>query len=97
MGMHFDGDAAYQVSDVMLLPFTVSQHEDQEMDAFNFFLLQQCICIAIAFGLLQTQCCVLNKLLHVSLSIAAKVIETCARLQILVLAKTSILALTSMM
>jgi hypothetical protein len=80
MGMYVVGDAAYQVSDVILVPFTGSQREDQGKDAFNFFLLQQRIRIEMAFGLLQTKWCVLNRPLLVNLSTAAKVIETCARL-----------------
>ena len=61
MVMYVVGDAAYQVSDVILVPFTGSQREDQGKDAFNFFLLQQRICIEMAFGLLQTKWCVLNR------------------------------------
>ena len=48
MGMYVVDDAAYQVSDVILVPFTGSQCEDQGKDAFTFFLLQQRICIEMA-------------------------------------------------
>jgi hypothetical protein len=80
MGMYVVGDVAYQVSDVMLVPVTGSQREDQGKDAFNFFLSQQYVRIEMAFGLLQTKWCVLNRPLQVSLSTAAKDIEICARL-----------------
>ena len=80
LGMYVIGNAAYQVSDVMLVPCTGSQLEDQGKDAFNFFLSQQCIRIDMAFGLLQTKLCVLNRPLQVNLSPTAKVIETCAHL-----------------
>ena len=81
MGMYLVGDAAYQVSDDMLVPFTGSQRKGVGKDAFNFFLLQLCIRIEMAFGLLQTKwCAVLNRPLQVSLSTAAKVIQTYERL-----------------
>ena len=72
MGMYVVGDAAYQICDVMLVPFTGSQCKDQGKDAFNFFLSQLRIRIEMAFGLLQTKSCVLNRPLQVNLSTAAK-------------------------
>ena len=77
---YLDGDAAYQVSNVVLAPFTGSQREDAGKDAFNFFLLQLCICIEMTFGLLLTKWCALNRPLQVNLATAAKVVQTCARL-----------------
>ena len=61
--MYLVGNAAYQLSDVMLVPFTGSQHcDDSGKDSFNFFLSQVCIRIKMAaFGLLQTKWGVLNK------------------------------------
>ena len=79
-GMYIAGDAAYQVSDSVLVPFTGSQRDDPGKDAFNFFLSQLRIRIEMAFGLLQTKWSVLKKPLQVNLKTAAKVIETCARL-----------------
>ena len=55
------GDAAYQVSHFMLVPFPGSQRNNAGKDAFNFFLLQLRICIDMAFGLLQTKWFVLNR------------------------------------
>ena len=80
MGMYLVGDAAYQVSDVMMVPFTGSHRDDPGKDAFNFFLSQLRIRIAMAFGLLQTKWGVLNKPLRGNLSTAAKILQTCARL-----------------
>jgi hypothetical protein len=37
MGKYLVGDAAYQVSNVLLAPFTGSQREDAGKDEFNFF------------------------------------------------------------
>ncbi len=66
----------------MLVPFTGSQRKDAGKDAFNFFLSKLCIRIKMAFGLLQTKWCVLNRPLQVNLTTAAKVVQTCARLHI---------------
>ena len=80
MGKYLVGDAAYQVSNVVLTPFTGSQRDDAGKDAFNYFLSQHRIRIEMAFGLLQTKWCVLDRPLQVNLATAAKVVQTCARL-----------------
>jgi hypothetical protein len=80
MGKYLVGDAAYQVSNVVLAPFTGSQRDDPGKDAFNFFLSQLRIRIEMAFGLLQTKWGVLNRPLQGNLATAAKVVQTCARL-----------------
>jgi hypothetical protein len=67
MGKYLVGDAAYQVSNVVLAPFTGSQREDPGKDAFNFFLSQLRIRIEMAFGLLQTKWGVLNSIRRWSL------------------------------
>ena len=83
MGKYLVGDAAYQVSNVVLAPFTGSQRDDPGKDAFNFFLSQLRIRIEMAFGLLlQTKWGVLNRPLQGNLATAAKVVQTCARLHI---------------
>ena len=79
-GMYLVGDAAYQISEVVLVPFTGSQRDDPGKDAFNFFLSQLRIRIEMAFGLLQTKWSVLKKPLQVNLHTAARTIEACARL-----------------
>ncbi len=65
--MYLVGDAAYKLSDVMLVPFTGSQRDDLGKDAFNFFLSQVRIPIEIAFGLLQTKWGILDQPLQVNL------------------------------
>ena len=60
-GFYLVGDAAYTLSDVMLVPFVCSQRDDPTQDTFNFFLSQLRIRIEMAFGLLQTKWCVLKK------------------------------------
>jgi hypothetical protein len=95
MGKYLVGNAAHQVSNVVLAPFTGSQGKDAGKDAFNFFLSQLRIRIEMAFGLLlQTKWCVLNRPLQVNLATAAKLVQTCARLHNFVFAKTTMLVLT---
>ena len=79
-GFYLVGDAAYQVSDVMLVPFTGAQRANKTKDAFNFFLSQLRIRVEMAFGLLQSKWSILQKPLLTSLCTAAKTLEACARL-----------------
>ena len=50
MGLYFVGDAAYNLSDFLLIPFTGSQWDDVDNNAYNFYLSQLGICIEMAFG-----------------------------------------------
>ena len=79
-GFYLVGDAAYTLSDVMLVPFVGSQRDDPTQDTFNFFLSQLRIRIEMAFGLLQTKWCVLKKNLSTSLETSARILDSCARL-----------------
>ena len=79
-GFYFVGDAAYTLSDVILVPFVGSQRDDQTQDAYSFFLSQLRIRIEMAFGLLQTKWAVLKRNLTTGLETTAKVLEVCARL-----------------
>ena len=79
-GFYLVGDAAYTLSDVMLVPFVGSQRDDQTQDAYNFFLSQLRIRIEMTFGLLQTKWAVLKRNLTTGLETTAKVLEVCARL-----------------
>ena len=45
LGSYIIGDAAYTVSDQMLVPFTGPHHQDSSKDSFNYFLSQMRICI----------------------------------------------------
>ena len=49
-GLYFVGDAAYTLSNFLLIPFTESQQDDVDNDAYNFYLSQLRICIEMAFG-----------------------------------------------
>ena len=39
-GRFLDGDAAYELTEHLLTPFTGSQRLDQDKNAFNFYLSQ---------------------------------------------------------
>ena len=49
-GRFLVGDAAYELTEHLLTPFTGSQRLDQGKDAFNFYLSQVQIRIEMAFG-----------------------------------------------
>ena len=50
IGLYFVGDAAYDLHENLLVPFTGSQRENQNKDAYNFYLSQMRIRIEMAFG-----------------------------------------------
>ena len=61
------GDAAYTLSDILLIiPFTGTQHNDVDNDAYNFYLSQLQICIEMAFGHLVQKWGILQKIWHTS-------------------------------
>ena len=50
LGRFLVGDAAYELTEHLLTPYTGSQWSDQGKDAFNFYLSQVQIRIEMAFG-----------------------------------------------
>jgi hypothetical protein len=54
-GIFIVADAAYTLTEHMIVPLTGSNHLHKEKDAFNYFLSQLCIQIEMAFGLLMTK------------------------------------------
>ena len=80
LGLYFVGDAAYTLSERLLIPFTGSQRENLNNDAFNFHLSQLRIRIEMAFGRLVIKFRILKKNLECSLQKNVRVIMTCARL-----------------
>jgi hypothetical protein len=79
-GYYLAADAAYTLTEKCLVPFTGSQREDKNKDAFNFFLSQLRIRIEMAFGLLTNKWGILRKNLCTGMSKCAEVLEVCARL-----------------
>ena len=79
-GLYLVADAAYTLTDQVLVPFTGSQRQDVDKDAYNYFLSQLRIRIEMAFGLLTTNFRILRCNLATMLSVTAAVLECCARL-----------------
>jgi hypothetical protein len=80
LGLYIAADAAYIVTEHVLIPFIGSQRQDRTKDAFNFFLSQLRIRIENAFGLLTTKWRILRRPLECSLKTNALILEICARL-----------------
>ncbi len=80
IGKYLVGDAAYSVSEKMLVPFTGSQRNNASNDAFNFCLSQLRIRIEMAFGLMTNKWRVLCAPLQTSLSMSADILECCSKL-----------------
>jgi hypothetical protein len=78
LGLYFVGDAAYNLSERLLVPFTGSQREDPDKDAFNFYLSQLRIRIEMAFGRLVNKWRILKTKLECDLTRNAEIIMCCA-------------------
>jgi hypothetical protein len=85
IGLFIAADAAYIVTEHVLIPFVGSQRQDRTKDAFNFFLSQLRIRIENSFGLLTTKWRILRRPLECSLKTNALILEVCARLHNFVL------------
>ena len=80
LGCFFVGDAAYIISDRMLIPFVGPHRSNVDNDAFNFYLSQVHICIEMVFGLLTTKWRILRKKLDCQLKNNSRIILCCAML-----------------
>jgi hypothetical protein len=76
IGKYLVGDAAYSVSEKMLVPFTGSQQND----AYNFCLSQLRIRIEMAFGLMSNKWRILRTPLQTSLKTSARILECSSKL-----------------
>ena len=79
-GMYFVGDAAYDVTEKLLIPFTGSQRENPDNDAFNYYLSQMRIWIEMSFGYLVNNFRILQGKLNCKIENNAKILMACARL-----------------
>jgi hypothetical protein len=79
-GVYIVADAAYMLSEHVIVPFTGGDRFDPSKDAFNYYLSQLRIRIEMAFGLLCTKWEILQKNLKCSLVKNSKIVEACARL-----------------
>jgi len=80
IGKYLVGDAAYSVSEKMLVPFTGSQRNNANNDAYNFCLSQMRIRIEMAFGLMSNKWRVLRTPLQTSLKTTASILDCCSKL-----------------
>lgn len=79
-GLYIVADAAYMLTDHVLVPFTGGDRQFPEKDTFNYFLSQLRIRIEMAFGLFTNKWRVCRKPLETNLVNASRVLEACARL-----------------
>ena len=54
-GFFILGDNAYGLTNKLLIPFSGSSKQDENNDAYNFYLSQLRICVEMAFGRLSTK------------------------------------------
>ena len=78
--MYIIGDAAYTVSDQMIVPFTGSSRQHPSKDAYNYFLSQMRIRIEMSFGLLTNKWQVLQSPMVTSISCSSEIIMATSRL-----------------
>ncbi len=74
LGFYLIADNAYTLSDMLLIPYSGQDKVDSSKDAFNFYLLQLCICIV------SVKMEDLQKLLEVKLFHVAHIVQVCAQL-----------------
>jgi hypothetical protein len=79
-GTYLVGDAAYSLTERMLVPFTGSQRNNASNDAYNFYLSQLRIRIEMAFGLMTNKWRILRAPLQTSLAKSSEILECCSRL-----------------
>ena len=79
-GLYAVADAAYTLSNKMLIPFTGADRLNQDMDAFNFYLSQLRIRVEMAFGRLVNKFRILSGKIGGPLERVADILLACARL-----------------
>ena len=77
-GTYFVGDAAYPLLETLLIPFTGSQRDNVDNDAFNFYMSQLRIRIEMAFGRLVNKFRILKRPLETKLKKSSKITMACA-------------------
>ena len=79
IGLCFVDDAAYTFSNTLLIPFTGSQRDNVDNDAYNFYLSQLRIRIEMAFGRLVRKWGILRKNMAYKLATTSSILQACAR------------------
>ena len=81
LGLYFVGDAAYTLTEKLLIPFYGSQRFSSVYhDAFNYYLSQMRIRVEMAFGRLVNKFRILSGKINGSLHRVARILMACARL-----------------
>jgi hypothetical protein len=79
-GAFIAGDAAYLLTEHLLVPYTGTDKQNPDKDSYNFYLSQLRIRIEMSFGMLTTKWRILRRKLETSLVTSSKILECCARL-----------------
>jgi len=79
-GYYLVGDAAYPLSEHLLIPFVGSQRLDTTKDAFNFYLSQLRIRVEMSFGRLVKKWGILQWTLCCSMKMNSKILVACGKL-----------------
>ena len=80
LGLYFLGDAAYTLSETLLIPFTGNQRENANNDAYNFYLSQLRIRIEMSFGRLVNKWQILKRKMNYRLTTTSDILLVCAKL-----------------
>ena len=80
LGHYAVADAAYTLSEHILIPFTGSDRLDPVQDSFNYYLYQLRICVEMAFGRLVNKFQILSGKIIGSLDPVTRILMACARL-----------------
>ena len=80
LGLYIIGDAAYTVSDQMLVPFKGSSRQHPSKGAYNYYLSQMQIQIEMSFGILTKKWQVLQSPMVTSISCSSEIIMATSRL-----------------
>ena len=80
LGHYAVADAAYTLSECILIPFTGADRLDPAQDSFNYYLSQLRICAEMAFGRLVNIFQILSEKINGSLDQVTRVLMACARL-----------------
>ncbi len=79
-GLYIVADAAYNLSENVLTPFTGSQRHNRSNDSFNYHLSQLRIRVEMAFGYMVNKFRILRKKLECSMEKNTAILMACARL-----------------
>ena len=80
LGLYALGDAAYTLSEHLLIPFTGADRFNPAHDSFNYYLSQLRIRVEMAFGRLVNKFRILNGKIEGSLDRVTAILTACARL-----------------